>query len=440
MSENNANEMIGKTQVVSGVKLVVGQTELARMVTDDTVTILYYGNIVTINGEKASTKFPKEKYTEYVNRYIKKQIRLQKKKEESQIKPLVQNKKTETVTALKDEDDRSAKSGFYIETDDEEDEIEEPEEKHEEKVEKMVRRKKNVEPEYDDYDEDELEDDEYEDDSDSEEEEDEEIDEDEEESSERSYKTVFIASLIAAFVFLGTSVFLVLASMQIIPVTLPWENASESATGEEIRIIRLAADVAAGEQIENADIEEVAVTQEKYDELSSGKMLDENGMETSDSVILYSNADDVIGKYASSSLKKGEYITTSDFSDIISGEKTITMDVDGEQVTVPVTVTQTGNSSITIYAICTNTTEDGKVNNTAMKLGEFSLEGRNLMDIKNEDGESVIEQLLKEQTENQKKAEEEAKAKAEEENKEAEASASPEATAEPEASASAESE
>ena len=437
MSENNTNEMMGKTQVVSGVKLVVGQTELARMVTDDTVTILYYGNIVTINGEKAPTKFPKEKYTEYVNRYIKKQIRIQKKKEEINNKAKEQQKASEPETVIKED---NSKSEFYMETDGEQDEPEEIEEVHEEKRKKMIRRKKPVEPEEDDYEEEQY-DDEYEEEDDSEEDEEEsDEEEDEEESSDRSYKAGFIASLIAAVIFFGTSVFLVLASMNIIPVSLPWTTSTTSTTGEEINIIRLAADVAAGEQITNEDLEEAAVTKGKYDELSSGKMLDESGMETSDSVILYSNADDVVGRYASSALKKGEYITTSDFSDIISGEKTITMDVDGEQVTVPVTVTQTGNSSITIYAICTNTTEDGKVNNTAMKLGEFSLEGRNLMDIKNEDGESVIEQLLKEQTENQEKAEEEAKAKAEEESKEAEASASPDATDKPEASASAESE
>ncbi len=437
MSENNTNEMMGKTQVVSGVKLVVGQTELARMVTDDTVTILYYGNIVTINGEKAPTKFPKEKYTEYVNRYIKKQIRIQKKKEEINNKAKEQQKASEPEIVIKEDNN---KSEFYMETDGEQDEPEEIEEVHEEKRKKMIRRKKPVEPEEDDYEEEQY-DDEYEEEDDSEEDEEEsDEEEDEEESSDRSYKAGFIASLIAAVIFFGTSVFLVLASMNIIPVSLPWTTSTTSTTGEEINIIRLAADVAAGEQITNEDLEEAAVTKGKYDELSSGKMLDESGMETSDSVILYSNADDVVGRYASSALKKGEYITTSDFSDIISGEKTITMDVDGEQVTVPVTVTQTGNSSITIYAICTNTTEDGKVNNTAMKLGEFSLEGRNLMDIKNEDGESVIEQLLKEQTENQEKAEEEAKAKAEEESKEAEASASPDATDKPEASASAESE
>ena len=160
------------------------------------------------------------------------------------------------------------------------------------------------------------------------------------------------------------------------------------------KVVQLSSDVKVGDVITKDDIKEVNITDEQYDEMSGKTVFEANGEKTTDAVVLYSNANDVIGKYATDNLSSGDYLMLSDYSDVKEDEKFITMNIDGKETTIPISVTTAGNSSVNLYAIITTTLEDGTVKNLAVNLGTFSLEGRNLKDILNSDGKSVLGNIL----------------------------------------------
>lgn len=160
------------------------------------------------------------------------------------------------------------------------------------------------------------------------------------------------------------------------------------------KVVQVSSDVKAGDVITKDNIKEVNITDEQYDEMSGKTVFEANGEKTTDAVVLYSNANDVIGKYATDNLSSGDYLMLSDYSDIKEDEKYITMNIDGKETTIPINVTTAGNSSVNLYAIVTTTLEDGTTKNLAVNMGTFSLEGRNLKDILDSDGKSVLGNIL----------------------------------------------
>ncbi len=199
---------------------------------------------------------------------------------------------------------------------------------------------------------------------------------------------------------------------------IPSMNPALSTT--EKKVIHLVSDVQAGEVITKDDVESVMITTEQYNDMSGKNVIKADGTTMNDSVVLYDNISDVVGKYATDNLTAGDYLMASDYSDMAEGDTVITMNVDGTETTIPINVTTAGKSSINLYAIVTTTLEDGTKKNLALNMGTFSLEGRTLEDVLNSDGKSVIGDLL-----NQSESKQE-DTKAEEPKATAEATATPE--------------
>lgn len=176
---------------------------------------------------------------------------------------------------------------------------------------------------------------------------------------------------------------------------------------QQVSVIQITDTIPAGKQITSDNLKETYITADEFRSLAQS-VLNGDGNIDQAQVVLYSNVDDVIGTYANETLNTGDYLHESDYSSVVSGEKMITMSVDGEEVVVPVTIAKSGETTISLYAICTSQTDDGKTSNVALKLSDLSLEGKSLMDILDADGNSVIDQLIKEQEENKKEAEAEA--------------------------------
>jgi hypothetical protein len=172
-------------------------------------------------------------------------------------------------------------------------------------------------------------------------------------------------------------------------------NMNPALSNSEKKVVHLINDVSAGQVITKDDVESVYVTSEQYDEMSGSNVIKADGETMTDSLVLYDNISDVIGKYATDNLSSGDYLMLSDYSDIAEGESVITMNVDGTETTIPINVTTAGKSSINLYAIVTTTAEDGTKKTLALNMGTFSLEGRTLEDVLNSDGKSVIGDLLK---------------------------------------------
>ncbi len=184
-------------------------------------------------------------------------------------------------------------------------------------------------------------------------------------------------------------------------------NMNPALSSAEKKVIHLVSDVKAGEVITKDDVESVMITTEQYDEISGKNVIKADGTTMSDSIVLYDNISDVVGKFATDNLTAGDYLMVSDYSELAEGESVITMNIDGTETTIPINVTTAGKSSINLYAIVTTTLEDGTKKNLALNMGTFSLEGRTLEDVLNSDGKSVIGNLL-----NQTESSDDAKAEA----------------------------
>lgn len=184
-------------------------------------------------------------------------------------------------------------------------------------------------------------------------------------------------------------------------------NMNPALSSVEKKVIHLVSDVKAGEVITKDDVESVMITTEQYDELSGKNVIKADGTTMRDSIVLYDNISDVVGKYATDNLTAGDYLMVSDYNELAEGESVITMNIDGTETTIPINVTTAGKSSINLYAIVTTTLEDGTKKNLALNMGTFSLEGRTLEDVLNSDGKSVIGNLL-----NQTESSDDAKAEA----------------------------
>lgn len=233
-----------------------------------------------------------------------------------------------------------------------------------------------------------------------------------EENGGGKYKAVMIASLIVSLLSLGCvcamGVGLAKGMISLTPVT------QEKST---VSVITVNKDIASGTQITEDDVEETEISADEYSELETGTLVGADGSTSKNYAELWGAKNKIVGRYATQDLKQGDYLYKTSYTAIGEGEKVITMDIDGEKVSVPVTITKEGTSDINVYAIMTTKDADGKTSNIAFDLGKISLSGKEIKDITDSSGTSKLAEILKEAEKNTATAEAEAKSETKTETK-----------------------
>lgn len=233
-----------------------------------------------------------------------------------------------------------------------------------------------------------------------------------EENGGGKYKAVMIASLIVSMLSLGCvgamGIGLAKGMISLTPVT------QEKST---VSVITVNKDIASGTQITEDDVEETEISADEYSELETGTLVGADGSTSKNYAELWGAKNKIVGRYATQDLKQGDYLYKTSYTAIGEGEKVITMDIDGEKVSVPVTITKEGTSDINVYAIMTTKDADGKTSNIAFDLGKISLSGKEIKDITDSSGASKLAEILKEAEKNNATAEAEAKSETKAETK-----------------------
>lgn len=233
-----------------------------------------------------------------------------------------------------------------------------------------------------------------------------------EENGGGKYKAVMIASLIVSMLSLGCvgamGIGLAKGMISLTPVT------QEKST---VSVITVNKDIASGTQITEDDVEETEISADEYSELETGTLVGADGSTSKNYAELWGAKNKIVGRYATQDLKQGDYLYKTSYTAIGEGEKVITMDIDGEKVSVPVTITKEGTSDINVYAIMTTKDADGKTSNIAFDLGKISLSGKEIKDITDSSGASKLAEILKEAEKNTTTAEAEAKSETKAETK-----------------------
>ena len=184
-----------------------------------------------------------------------------------------------------------------------------------------------------------------------------------------------------------------------------------------VSVITVNKDIASGTQITEDDVEETEISADEYSELETGTLVGADGSTSKNYAELWGAKNKIVGRYATQDLKQGDYLYKTSYTAIGEGEKVITMDIDGEKVSVPVTITKEGTSDINVYAIMTTKDADGKTSNIAFDLGKISLSGKEIKDITDSSGTSKLAEILKEAEKNTATAEAEAKSETKAETK-----------------------
>ena len=211
--------------------------------------------------------------------------------------------------------------------------------------------------------------------------------------AETEHKKVVIMSIIACVSIVAAG-FMYACMIGILPFFNKSTAAVNKSSGGTVQVVQLAKNVDKDSVISKDDLKEVTITESEYKKKSSGKYIKADGTTEDDKILLWDNRNDAVGKFVTDTMKAGDYMSTSDFSELKEDESTISLDLNGQQVTVPVNVTTAGNSEIHLYAICTTTNDDGSKKTAAVDLGQFNLEGRKLTDILNSEGESKLQDYL----------------------------------------------
>lgn len=172
-----------------------------------------------------------------------------------------------------------------------------------------------------------------------------------------------------------------------------------SYTGDNVyEVIQLVRNVSKGEKITEDDFTKVELPISQFEKFSGSTFIDVDGKEKKDSLILYANRNQIEGKYASSDLKEGDYLTTSSYTALsLDASNIVYMQLDdGTEVQIKATDLDAGKSTVHLYAVISSSTDEGKITNTAVDLGEISFEGKTLTDILNQEGISLIQNNVSE--------------------------------------------
>ena len=163
---------------------------------------------------------------------------------------------------------------------------------------------------------------------------------------------------------------------------------------KDVSVISLTKDIKAGEVIPIDALMESIVPRAEFNNLSSGTAVDPSGNVVQDYMQLWSNRNQISGKYATADLKEGDYLYASDYTVLKKGVNMIELDIDGTKVKVPISATSAGSSDVRLYAIVTTRSTDDQISSFAVNLGELKFNGKTLKNILDSSGKSVLQDLL----------------------------------------------
>ena len=162
---------------------------------------------------------------------------------------------------------------------------------------------------------------------------------------------------------------------------------------EQISILQVNQEIPQGTVITEAMLSECLIPQQEYKQLNMTTYIASDGSTKADTLILASDINSVIGKFAAYDIPQGSYISVQDVSNqkVIAEKNYMEVEVDGQTVSVPVDGTTILNDTrVKIVALIDSDTQDGTI---AIALGEFVLEDRTLKDIFDSAGQSILDKL-----------------------------------------------
>lgn len=176
--------------------------------------------------------------------------------------------------------------------------------------------------------------------------------------------------------------------------TIEPEKPAETVQPSTSRVvIKLKNSIAMNQQIKEEDVEGTILSEEQFNKYNNvSTYIDKNGQKKEETLLLWENKDDVIGKYATRELTAGSILyDTSITSEHVVADKTfVDVEVDGEGNTIEVESNALpGNTRIQIVAIVQT---DGAEPQQVL-LSEMTLQDRSLESIFNSAGQDILEML-----------------------------------------------
>lgn len=157
----------------------------------------------------------------------------------------------------------------------------------------------------------------------------------------------------------------------------------------DYKVLTVNKDIAAGEIITEDALAEVAITQEQIKAISGDSIITDQGKVETEFPVLSENKSNVVGMLAVDNLKQGDYLLSGDYTAIKEGVNSIAINVDGQEVLVPVETTVDGTSDVKVFAIISTKLGDGTVVNKAVNLGNLTFQGKALTSVFDAEGNVV---------------------------------------------------
>lgn len=151
--------------------------------------------------------------------------------------------------------------------------------------------------------------------------------------------------------------------------------------------------VKAGEQIHASDLDKEYITEDEYNSAKGTTIINKDGTQETDKIILWSNKDKVENAYALSDISEGNQLMLSDFTGLKSTNNWVTLSVDNQEVKIAASLVEEGQTEVRNYLIITSKDSNGSISSYAIENGSFTLKDKNLVDVKDSDGNSLLEKI-----------------------------------------------
>ena len=151
--------------------------------------------------------------------------------------------------------------------------------------------------------------------------------------------------------------------------------------------------VKAGEQIHASDLDKEYITEDEYNNAKGTTIINKDGTQETDKIILWSNKDKVENAYALSDISEGNQLMLSDFTGLKSTNNWVTLSVDNQEVKIAASLVEEGQTEVRNYLIVTSKDSNGSISSYAIENGSFTLKDKNLVDVKDSDGNSLLEKI-----------------------------------------------
>lgn len=218
--------------------------------------------------------------------------------------------------------------------------------------------------------------------------EDEDIEEEEYEYSD-SHPIALLVLSIGMTIFIMLSLFFGLIAFDVI----------DNPFGKQESTVTIAVttkDLKAGDKITADDLEKETITEEEYLSVKGGTIINSDGTSDYDRPLLWSNKESAINAYVTDTISSGDKLMLSDFGTAKADESWVTLSMNGNEVKVPASVVKEGETEIKNYLIITSKATDGTTSSFAVDNGSYTLKDKNIIDIKDSNGSSILKDVTTE--------------------------------------------